>query len=403
MEFPFSLNARELEGVRTHVSRRLRNRGETAPFWRAAMVGLLLGLYVQWRFEPYSRGVIVSFALGVLVLLGLLWMRMRAMHRARVLLGQTGSYVLTMDAKGLEYRTPAGRVTRHAWPEVAALERGGEGLYFYLRDGRVLAMPGTAHGKAALADAARLHWAEHPAHVGRTLPAVPPPAVTPLRQCAAALGLTVRLALFRKAELEAVPATPGVLLLLLLAQAILLFSLQYLLALPLPLLNPAGLGASLLLALLPAAWAAGACAMLSRTDVLLRAMVLGTAAVVVVNTVLLAALFAAGPALPQTHGIASVWEGLATVWLLLIFARISLQLFGLARGAATGLSAVYLLASLTLAVLTPQGGLYVNAALLEGFHPRHAPGGTAAPPAPEGSAPTEEGAANPPKARPPQR
>ena len=398
MEFPFSLNARELEGMRAHVSRRLRKGGEMALFWRAAMAGLLLGLYAQWYFNPYARGVIVSFVLAVLMLFGVLWMRMRAMRHARALLRQAGSYVLTPDPEGLAYCTPDGQVTRSAWPELTALEGGAEGLYFYLRDGSVLAAPDAMPGTDVLAAAVREYWAAHPAHEGRSLPAVAPPAVTPLRQCAAALGLTVRLALFGKVEFEDMPATSGMLLLLLLAQGILLSAQQYLLALPLPLFNPAGLGVSLLSILLPALWAAGACAMLSRTDALMRAMVLGTAAIVVVNTALLAVLLVAG----DRHFVA-VWEVLAAVWLLLILARIALHLFGLARGGATGLAALYLLASLTLAALTPQGGLYVNAAMLEGFHPRHAQGGTAAPASPEGSMPDEEGEARPPKARLPQR
>lgn len=399
MEFQFALNARALEGARAHVSRRLRNRGGLGLFWRAMAAGLLLGLVLQWNLNPLMHGVSASIELVGVAVLGWVVMRMRAVHHALELLRQAGGYMLVPDAEGIEYRTPSNEVTRHPWPEVAALESGADGLYFYLRDGGVLAVPGTAPGADALAMAVRAHWSAHPAHAGRTLPTIPPPAVTPMRQCAVALGQAVRLALFRGTDLESVQATPGVLLLLLLIQSIILIAQQYLQALPLPILNPAGIGTSLLTIVLAAAWAAAACAMLSRAEILLRAMVLATAAVVVVNGALLAAVLAIAFTFQIVVDLATVWKVLAAIWLLAVLARVSLHLFGLTRAGSVFLSAAYLLASLTLAAVTPQSGLYINAAMIGAFHFRLAPDAPPdrmAPPAPEGKAPGGEEGASPP-------
>jgi hypothetical protein len=370
MEMKFRLGSAEMQDVREHVQARLRGQGMRSIFWRALLAGMLIGLI---RFMHGGAQPSWLQATAWCVLAGMAaWplLRLRYGRYARWLRQTGGDYSLLLTAEGITSQAPDGRAATYAWPEVTALESSDSFLYFYLHNGAAIIAPAAVldGGPPDLAAEARRLWTAHPDNAGQTLSETPGQAEHWLRQCGASLRQAARLLAFLDFDPWSFRVSRSALAALLLAQAAWLGMASYYQAQPLPLFNYSGIGPFALSVMLVVLWAAAVSAVTARHTGLLRVMVLSAAAMLLISLVSLTLLTQFGDGLFETLGMEWLWHGAIALWMLAALARIVRRMHGQSLSGALFLASAYVLASMTLSALMPQGTLYIDAVMVQTSH-----------------------------------
>jgi hypothetical protein len=394
MEIHYHLSRNDILAGRQYVKDRMRERGERLGFWSALALGLLGGLLWQMALHPGVTWMWITFLVVLAALCTWELYSLRVGHYLKWLGKAPGDYLLALDSAGIVLRLPGGDTLFHTWPEIAALETTADYLYFYLRAGAAFVVPcagmerDTVH---ALSTEARALWAAAPGSMSQSLPAAPGVPESPSYQAWVNLREAVHLAIFMSFDLRAFRPAYGALFIHLASLAFMLAAISYLHALPMPLLNSAGVGLFGASVVLVVCWAAGVGLLMAQRGTLLRLMVMSVAALLFISM----AAFFAYQLLLRHFGTSSeylpVWRAVMAVWILLVLARAVRGLYGRPHVQALALASVYLFLALGLAALAPQGTLYLNAAEVGGARtpqPEHQKAPVAAQPAP---ANTDEG------------
>ena len=373
MDIKFFMGAAELDVTHRHIAERLGGRMLPKAFWRALVAGVIIGMLWQARNDSYPRwffGVMIVLA-GALAARALAdWHTRRHAQAAQ----QTaGDYAVTLSAQGIACRAPDGRVESHGWQEIAAIETAGGYLYFHLLRPEAIAVPLAAPmrpagqaGDAApdLAGVARGLWAAHPGNAGHTLPELPPIAETRGYQLGVNLRQAARMLFFFKFDPKSFRASWGALATLVLAEACWVAVTDYLQALPLPVFNMAGVWVYAISLALLLGWALAVSGLMAQRATLLRLLVMSESAMLLFNLLYVSFDMKLAQRLPDAENLRWGVFLFFLAWMVAVLVRIIRSLYGTAIFTALAMGGAYVLFSVTLSSLFPQGSIYLNAVLV---------------------------------------
>jgi hypothetical protein len=358
-----------LENLRRHLL--LRQRQQTGGMARRIGIWVFIGVIVSFSLHLYGRGNGNWYSyLGwllpvVLFFVSVIWQRIwqHSQYGQRWLEQYVGRYLLNLTPAGISYRTPNGRMSFYAWPEILGFEVSESDLYLYLRRDVAIPIPRLALGDEANVDnfAGKVHdlWASHPDNAEKTLPTLPPPRnlisatalVTNLRQAA-------RIVFFMDYDLRSFRVSFGIFLQLLLLNLLSVGIVDYIDARPAPEFNLYGLskfGANTLLML---GGVASLSHLLMQRANMLRLLVIISASEVVIHLVYFSAWLAAEHWWPDFLKVLWGLYIAAVVWTLATVLRIIRRLYHQPAPSAVLLISIYAFFTLSLTGLLPSQRLY---------------------------------------------
>jgi hypothetical protein len=369
MEISYQLQKSDLENLRRHLLLRLRQ--QIGGMAQRIGIGVLVGVIVSFSLHLYERGngnwyQYLRWLLPVVLFFtSVIWQRIwqQSQYGQRWLEQYVGSYLLNLTPAGISYRTPNGRMSLYAWPEILGFEVSESDLYLYLRRDVAIPIPRWALGDEANVDnfagKVRDLWASHPDNAEKTLPTLPPPRnlisaaalVTNLLQAA-------RLVFFIDYDPRYFRISFGVFLQLLLLNLLCIGIVDYIDARPAPEFNLYGLSKFGTTTLLMLGGVACLSNLLMQRANMLRLLVIISASEVVIHLIYFSSWLAAEH---WWSNFPKVLWGLhitAVVWTLATVFRVIRRLYHQPAPSAVLLISIYAFFTLSLTGLLPSQRLY---------------------------------------------
>jgi hypothetical protein len=369
MEISYQLQKSDLENLRRHLLLRLRQQiGGVA---QRIGVGVFIGVIVSFLLHLYERGhgnwyqYLTWLVPVVLFFASVIWQRIwqQSQYGQRWLEQYVGNYLLNLMPAGIAYRTPDGRMSLYAWPEILGFEVSESDLYLYLRRDVAIPIPRLALGDEANVDnfagKVRDLWASHPDNAEKTLPTLPPPRnlisaaalVTNLLQAA-------RLVFFMDYDPRYFRISFGVFLQLLLLNLLCIGIVDYIDARPAPEFNLYGLSKFGTTTLLMLGGVACLSNLLMQRANMLRLLVIISASEVVIHLIYFSSWLAAEHWWPDFPKVLWGLHITAVVWTLATVSRVIRRLYHQPAPSAVLLISIYAFFTLSLTGLLPSQRLY---------------------------------------------